>query len=51
MAVDDVREQMGQGGAVHEVDFLVVRVDCTLAVPVPGLLFFSQLVIVELHGC
>lgn len=50
-AVDDVREQLRQGGLVREVAFFVVRVDCTLCVPVPALLLLSQLVVVELHGC
>lgn len=51
VAVDDVREQMRQAGGVFEVCFGVIRVDGTLCVTIPALLFFSQLVIIQLHGC
>lgn len=51
MAVDDVREQLGQAGAVCDVSLMVVCVDCTLCVTVPGLLLFSQVVITGIHGC
>lgn len=51
VAVDDVGEQLRQGGGVGEVHFPVVRVDRTLCVAVPGLLFFCQLPVAGLHGC
>lgn len=51
VAVDDVREQFRQDGGVFEVSFGVIRVDGTFCVTIPALLFFSQLVIIQLHCC
>lgn len=51
VAVHNVREQLGQDRGVSEVCFLVIYVDCTLCVTIPGLLFLSELVITGIHGC
>lgn len=50
MAVDDVGEELGEGGVIGIVQLFIKAVDGTLGMSVPGLLWWSQFRSVGLHS-
>lgn len=50
MAVDDVGEELEEGGVVDIVQFFIEAVDGTLGMSVPGLLRWSHFMRVGLHS-
>lgn len=50
MTVNDVGEELGEGGTVGIVQLFIKAVDRTLSMSVPGLLRWSQFMSVGLHS-